>query len=198
MKIKGKKLKVSLVSCLNELNNSVVYNAFNDWNGCLDWSVFRYISTFLKRQERKRWLVFIHDILFWIVQALSVFYVLLLVNEAELRIYVFGIIMWFCGISKLTEGTIHEAVKFSHLYFYANNIFFVRIIQLLMIKPVIIIARLFIAFILFLFRILLSIGHVLWKMVIWILLFIWKVFSGLFDLLLRSYGNFSLIVLNFL
>ena len=27
--------------------------------------------------------------------------------------------------------------------------------------------------------------------------FIWKVFSGLFDLLLRSYGNFSLIVLNF-
>ena len=109
----------------------------------------------------------------------------------------FGIIMWFCGISKLTESTIHEAVKFSHLYFYANNIFFVRIIQLLMIKPVIIIAQLFIAFILFLFRILLSIGHVLWKMVIWILLFIWKVFSGLFDLLLRSYGNFSLIVLNF-
>ena len=103
----------------------------------------------------------------------------------------FGIIMWFCGISKLTESTIHEAVKFSHLYFYANNIFFVRIIQLLMIKPVIIIAQLFIAFILFLFRILLSIGHVLWKMVIWILLFIWKVFSGLFDLLLRSYGNFS-------
>ncbi|MBG9579830.1 spore cortex biosynthesis protein, partial [Bacillus thuringiensis] len=44
------------------------------------------------------------------------------------------------------------------------------------IKPVIIIAQLFIAFILFLFRILLSIGHVLWKIVIWILLFIWKVF----------------------
>ena len=55
----------------------------------------------------------------------------------------FGIIMWFCGISKLTEGTIHEAVKFSHLYFYANNIFFVRIIQLLMIKPVIIIATIY-------------------------------------------------------
>ena len=27
---------------------------------------------FLKRQERKRWFVFIHDILFWIVQALFV------------------------------------------------------------------------------------------------------------------------------
>ena len=84
--------------------------------------------------------------------------------------------MWFCGISKLIESNIHETVKFSHLYFCANNTLFVQIIQLLMIKPVIIIAQLFIAFILFLFRILLSIGHVLWKMVIWILLFIWKVF----------------------
>ena len=60
--------------------------------------------------------------------------------------------------------------------FVQTTHFFVQIIQLLMIKPVIIIAQLFIAFILFLFRILLSIGHVLWKMVIWILLFIWKVF----------------------
>ena len=72
MRIKGRKLKDSLVSCLNEFNNSVVYDALNDRNGCLDWSVFRYIPTILKRQERKRWLVFIHDILFWIVQALFV------------------------------------------------------------------------------------------------------------------------------
>ena len=90
-----------------------------------------------------------------------------------------------------------KLLNFLIYIFMQTTYFFVRIIQLLMIKPVIIIARLFIAFILFLFRILLSIGHVLWKMVIWILLFIWKVFSGLFDLLLRSYGNFSLIVLNF-
>ena len=188
----GKKLKVSLVSCLNELNNSVVYNAFNDWDGCLDWSVFRYISTFLKRQERKRWLVFIHDILFWIVQALFVFYVLLLVNEAELRIYVFlALLCGFAAYQSLLKALYMKLLNFLIYIFMQTTYFFVRIIQLLMIKPVIIIAQLFIAFILFLFRILLSIGHVLWKMVIWILLFIWKVFSGLFDLLLRSYGNFS-------
>ena len=44
----GRKLKASLVSCLNESNNSVVYDALNDRNGCLDWSVFRYIPTIFK------------------------------------------------------------------------------------------------------------------------------------------------------
>ncbi len=48
MRIKGRKLKASLVSCLNESNNSVVYDALNDRNGCLDWSVFRYIPTIFK------------------------------------------------------------------------------------------------------------------------------------------------------
>ena len=124
MKIKGKKLKVSLVSCLNELNNSVVYNAFNDWNGCLDWSVFRYISTFLKRQERKRWLVFIHDILFWIVQALSVFYVLLLVNEAELRIYVFlALLCGFAAYQSLLKALYMKLLNFL-IYIFMQTTYF--------------------------------------------------------------------------
>ncbi|EJQ36127.1 spore cortex biosynthesis protein YabQ [Bacillus mycoides] len=132
---------------------------------------------FLKRQERKRWLVFIQDILFWIVQALFVFYVLLRVNEAELRIYVFlALLCGFAAYQSLLKALYMKMLNFLIYIFVQTTQFFVRIIQLLMIKPVIIIAQLFIAFILFLFRILLSIGHVLWKMVIWILLFIWKVF----------------------
>ena len=120
----GKKLKVSLVSCLNELNNSVVYNAFNDWDGCLDWSVFRYISTFLKRQERKRWLVFIHDILFWIVQALFVFYVLLLVNEAELRIYVFlALLCGFAAYQSLLKALYMKLLNFL-IYIFMQTTYF--------------------------------------------------------------------------
>ena len=120
----GEKLKVSLVSCLNELNNSVVYNAFNDWNGCLDWSVFRYISTFLKRQERKRWLVFIHDILFWIVQALFVFYVLLLVNEAELRIYVFlALLCGFAAYQSLLKALYMKLLNFL-IYIFMQTTYF--------------------------------------------------------------------------
>jgi len=43
---------------------------------------------FLKRPVRKRIIVFFHDLLFWIFQALLLFYVLFLVNQGEVRIYI--------------------------------------------------------------------------------------------------------------
>ena len=46
-------------------------------------------NRFLQRQDRTHWIVLINDILFWIVQGLIIFYVLLLVNEGELRFYIF-------------------------------------------------------------------------------------------------------------
>ncbi|MFD9628726.1 spore cortex biosynthesis protein YabQ [Peribacillus muralis] len=54
-------------------------------------------SRFLKRSERKRWIVFIHDFLFWIIQGLLIFYVLFLVNEGEFRFYLF--LALFCGFA---------------------------------------------------------------------------------------------------
>ncbi|MDM5186530.1 spore cortex biosynthesis protein YabQ [Bacillus sp. DX4.1] len=132
---------------------------------------------FLKRTERKRWLVFIHDILFWIVQALFVFYVLLLVNEAELRIYVFvALLCGFAAYQSLLKSLYMRILNLIIHVFLRMIQFFIQIVQLLVIKPVIIMTQLIIAFILFLFRILLSIGNVLWKFLIGILLFIWKVF----------------------
>lgn len=50
---------------------------------------------FLKRHKRKRWRVFFWDILFWLGNALLFFFVLLTVNQAELRIYIFFAIL--CG-----------------------------------------------------------------------------------------------------
>ncbi|PFE00237.1 spore cortex biosynthesis protein YabQ [Bacillus cereus] len=132
---------------------------------------------FLKRPQRKRWLVFIYDILFWIVQALFAFYVLLIVNEAELRIYVFvALLCGFAAYQSLLKAVYMRVLNFLIYVFVQTIQFFIQIVQLLMIKPVIIIAQLIIAFILFLFRILFSIGRVLWKCSAWILLLVWKVF----------------------
>ncbi|MEN1939069.1 spore cortex biosynthesis protein YabQ [Paenibacillus sp. 102] len=132
---------------------------------------------FLQRSQRNRWLVFIYDILFWIVQALFVFYVLLSVNEAELRIYVFvALLCGFAAYQSLLKAVYMRVLNFLIYIFVQTIQFFIKIVQLLMIKPVIIIAQLIIAFILFLFRILFSIGNVLWKCSRWILLFVWKVF----------------------
>lgn len=52
---------------------------------------------FLNRKNRKRWLVFIHDIVFWIVVSLTIFYVLFLVNNGEIRFYIF--LSLLCGFS---------------------------------------------------------------------------------------------------
>ncbi|MEY8351107.1 spore cortex biosynthesis protein YabQ [Bacillus cereus] len=132
---------------------------------------------FLQRSQRNRWLVFIYDILFWIVQALFVFYVLLMVNEAELRIYVFvALLCGFAAYQSLLKAVYMRVLNFLIYVFVQTIQFFIKIVHLLMIKPVIIIAQLIIAFILFLFRIVLSIGNVLWKCFRWILLFVWKVF----------------------
>ncbi|WP_409272976.1 spore cortex biosynthesis protein YabQ [Neobacillus sp. SCS-31] len=52
---------------------------------------------FLNRPKRKNWITFINDILFWVVQALIVFYVLFHVNKGEVRFYIF--IALFCGFA---------------------------------------------------------------------------------------------------
>ena len=54
-------------------------------------------NRFLKRGKRKRWIVFMNDLLFWIVQTLLIFYVLFIVNHGELRFYLFLAIL--CGFA---------------------------------------------------------------------------------------------------
>lgn len=52
---------------------------------------------FLNRGERKRWIVFLNDITFWLLQALLIFYVLFVVNQGELRTYLFLALL--CGFA---------------------------------------------------------------------------------------------------
>ncbi|HAQ08447.1 MAG TPA: spore cortex biosynthesis protein YabQ, partial [Bacillus bacterium] len=54
-------------------------------------------NRFLNRTKRKSWIVFINDILFWLFQGLSIFYVLFSVNMGELRLYIFLALL--CGFA---------------------------------------------------------------------------------------------------
>jgi len=54
-------------------------------------------NRFLQRQKRKNWIIFINDILFWVYQGLSTFYVLFAVNQGELRFYIFLALL--CGFA---------------------------------------------------------------------------------------------------
>jgi len=87
---------------------------------------------FLKRPKRKKWIVFINDILFWIFQGLFIFYVLFIVNEGEVRLYIFLALL--CGYAayqslfknyylKILEKIIHICIHlFRTIVQTVNNI----------------------------------------------------------------------------
>ncbi len=94
-------------------------------------------NRFLQRSKRKRWIVFCHDILFWFLQGLSIFYVLFLVNKGELRFYIFLALL--CGFaayqSLLKEGYLRllEIVISMVISIYR---FFVKMIRILIFRPI--------------------------------------------------------------
>ncbi|EDL63273.1 spore cortex biosynthesis protein YabQ [Bacillus sp. SG-1] len=61
-------------------------------------------NRFLNRKIRKRWLVFLNDVLFWILQALFIFYILFSVNFGEVRFYIFvALLCGFAGYQALLK-----------------------------------------------------------------------------------------------
>lgn len=129
---------------------------------------------FVRRAKTARWLLFIHDILFWIVQGLLFFYVLLNVNEGELRIYIFLAVL--LGIAtyqslfkrmyiKMLKLAIHLAVS---LYQFAK-----KLIQHMLFRPVVLLFKLLIGLITFIslysYRVIAFFAKCLFKIVTFLL-----------------------------
>ncbi|HZH60675.1 MAG TPA: spore cortex biosynthesis protein YabQ [Metabacillus sp.] len=123
---------------------------------------------FLKRPLRARWVVFINDFMFWVVQGLILFYLLLLVNEGELRIYIFLALL--CGYAayqglfkhlylKLLEYLIETSIRI-----YSITI---KIGQLMIVRPIQ-------AFIQLLIVIVLGIFKVVWNLLKWAFQFLYS------------------------
>ena len=94
-------------------------------------------NRFLKRSKRKSWLVFINDVLFWIIQGLFIFFVLFRVNQGELRFYIF--IALLCGFA--AYQSLFKAIYLRWLEMLISIVisllrFFVKIVYLLIYKPI--------------------------------------------------------------
>jgi spore cortex biosynthesis protein YabQ len=134
---------------------------------------------FLQRPKRKRWLVFFYDFLFWVIQALTVFYTLLLMNEAELRFYVFIALM--CGfaayqslLKKMYVRTLEAIIQLViRTYKLLASLF-----KMLIISPVIFLAQLVITLVLFLLRAFKTILRLICKLCVRILFVAWKIVFG--------------------
>ena len=125
-------------------------------------------NRFLKRSSRKQFIVFVNDILFWILQGLIIFYVLFVVNEGELRFYIF--IALFCGFAayqsilkgyylKSLEVIITTVISFWGLL--------VRLFLVIIYRPLIAIYSLILTIIFSLGRFLFRLTQFLGRVIIW-------------------------------
>ena len=106
--------------------------------GTLFGAMFDTYQRFLKRPKRKQWIVFFNDLLFWIIQAVIIFYTLFLVNNGELRFYIFlALICGFAAYQSLFKGIYLRLLEFVIKSVIAISRFLKRTFQLLIYKPIV-------------------------------------------------------------
>lgn len=154
--------------------------------GSLFGVMFDTYQRFLDRPNRKSWIVFINDLLFWVIQALIIFYILFLVNNGELRFYIFvALLCGFAAYQSLFKGIYLKLLEFMIRSVIALYQFLRRTFQLLIYKPVVGIIQLLISIIIilgrgtfslvkFILKVLLFILKVLWVPIVKIILILWK------------------------
>ncbi|MGM0750149.1 MAG: spore cortex biosynthesis protein YabQ [Bacillota bacterium] len=108
---------------------------------------------FVVRARTARWLLFIHDILFWAVQGLLFFYVLLNVNEGELRIYIFlAVLLGVATYQSLCKRMYIKILKFT--IYLAVSVYqsIKRLVQHVLFRPVVWVCTLIIGLVMFLIQ----------------------------------------------
>ncbi|PKG22484.1 spore cortex biosynthesis protein YabQ [Niallia nealsonii] len=139
---------------------------------------------FLKRPVRKRLIVFFHDLLFWIFQALLLFYVLFLVNQGEVRIYI--ILALFLGFAiyqallkkvylRLLKLVISISIRFYQLI--------VKLLINLVYKPIKSLIFLLISIVVFLYKGLMALARAAVRVLSFILKIMFLPFKWLFSLI---------------
>ncbi|MBN8253787.1 spore cortex biosynthesis protein YabQ [Priestia flexa] len=103
--------------------------------GCVGASLDTY-RYFVNRAQTVRWFVFISDLLFWVVQALLIFYVLFLVNEGELRFYAFlALLCGFAAYQSLIQSIYLKVLKFIVSSVLAVYRALLTILTIILVKP---------------------------------------------------------------
>jgi spore cortex biosynthesis protein YabQ len=101
-------------------------------------AMFDTYQRFLNRPKRKQWIVFINDLLFWIIQAVIIFYTLFLVNNGELRFYIFlALICGFAAYQSLFKGIYLHLLEFVIKSIIAIIRLIKKTFHLLVYKPIV-------------------------------------------------------------
>lgn len=94
-------------------------------------------NRFLKREKRKHWIVFVNDVLFWLMQGLIIFYVLFIVNEGELRFYIFiALVCGFAAYQSLMKRVYLKVLEIVISWIVSIWQFLVKLFLILIYRPV--------------------------------------------------------------
>ncbi|MBB3909148.1 spore cortex biosynthesis protein YabQ [Anoxybacillus rupiensis] len=138
--------------------------------GWLGLSIDTY-SRFLQRRKRARFIVFINDVLFWLLQGLIIFYVLLLVNEGELRVYIFlAILCGYAAYQSLLRSLYLRLLEMLIRFFTALFRFFVRTCYYIVVRPIQGLLHLLLLLLLVIWKLILSTCKLLYRCVIFLLM----------------------------
>jgi spore cortex biosynthesis protein YabQ len=130
---------------------------------------------FLQRSKRKHWLIFLNDILFWGLQALLIFYILFLVNQGEIRFYIFiALLCGFAAYQSLFKRFYLRALEMAIASFISLYQFLRKTVLILVFKPALALFQLVIAIILIIGRGLITLVKFIFKVLILLLRFILK------------------------
>ncbi|MFZ3591038.1 spore cortex biosynthesis protein YabQ [Bacillus sp. DJP31] len=134
---------------------------------------------FLKRPSRARWFVFINDLVFWIVQGLIIFYTLLIVNEGELRFYVFlAIVCGYAAYQSLLKSAYMSFLEIlTKLVVGAYN-FMAKLTTVLIIKPIRYIIQILLVFLISIWKLTLNVLAFFIKVLLtpikWLGMLLWR------------------------
>jgi spore cortex biosynthesis protein YabQ len=138
--------------------------------GSLFGAMFDTYQRFLNRPKRKQWIVFFNDLLFWMIQALIIFYTLFLVNNGELRFYIFlALLCGFAAYQSLFKGVYLYLLEVVIKTIIAVSRFVKKAVHLLIYKPILGIIQLVIIIILSIGRGLLTLVKFIGKVLLLIL-----------------------------
>lgn len=132
-------------------------------------------NRFLKRRKRKNWIVFLNDVLFWFLQGLIIFYVLFIVNEGELRFYIFiALVCGFAAYQSLLKAMYLRFLEKVIAWIVSVWRFLVKLVIHLIYKPILALITFIISLALMLAKSLLSLVILLGKIIFWLLKLVLK------------------------
>ncbi|MBN3543817.1 spore cortex biosynthesis protein YabQ [Fictibacillus barbaricus] len=136
-------------------------------------------SRFIHEKRKWHWLHFLNDLLFWLVQALLVFYVLLHVNHAEIRFYIFiALICGYAAYRALFDRMYKKLLEWMVKAVVSLYRFIYRLLNSLIVMPIKWLIMLITAILLYLFNILRKLVMVIFMILFspfkWVGRLIWR------------------------